>query len=157
MAAFITLRNERERRRLQRAGSIIFSGPVPVASLASAIKGLEINEQRGDQLRARLLEVTRHLARTVDAAGFERSSQTEFPIVNLVIGALSEVVGASKIMWDAGVLLTPSVFPAAPLNRGGLRMSLTASHTDEELSRADNALRRLASRTAASTNGSSRS
>ncbi len=145
MAAFITLRNSEERHKLQRTGSIIFSGPVPVASLATAIRGLEINQKRGAELRARLLAVTRQVIASVDSAGLQRSSTTEFPIVNVVIGSLRPVVHASRLMWDEGVLLTPSVFPAAPLNRGGLRMSLTASHTDEELERAHRALIRLAS------------
>ena len=145
MAAFITLRNSEERHLLQQAGSIIFSGPVPVASLATAIKGLEINQKRGGELRARLLAVTRQVIASVDSAGLQRSSTTEFPIVNVVIGSLRPVVHASRLMWDEGVLLTPSVFPAAPLNRGGLRMSLTASHSDEELAKADRAISKLAS------------
>jgi acyl carrier protein len=145
MGAFITLRNSEERHLLQQAGSIIFSGPIPVASLATAIKSLEINQQRGNQLRDRLLAATRRVIDSVESAGLQRSSMTQFPIINVVIGSLRPVVHASRLMWDEGVLLTPSVFPAAPLNRGGLRMSLTASHSDEELAKADRAISKLAS------------
>ena len=38
-----------------------------------------------------------------------------------------------KRMWEDGILFTPSAFPAAPLNRGGIRLSITASNTEEQV------------------------
>ncbi len=144
MAAFVTVRSDAERRRLQQASTLVFSGPVPVASLASALAGLEVNDQRGDVLRWRLLEVTRDLIDAVEGAGLQRDGTSEFPIVNVPIGSVDKTIAATRLMWDEGVLLTPSVFPAAPLSRGGLRMSVTASHTDHEIALTQAAISRLA-------------
>ncbi len=144
MAAFISVRNSAEKALYQRASTVVFSGPIPVASLASAIAGLEVNARCGDVLRAHLLEATRDLIRSVRRAGLPRDGTGYFPIVNVPIGSVDRTIAATKLLWDEGVLLTPSVFPAAPLNRGGLRMSLTSSHTEQELAIATAAMERLA-------------
>ena len=143
MAAFVTVRSDVERRRMQQASTLVFSGPIPVASLASALAGLEVNDRRGDVLRWRLLEATRDIIEAVENSGLQRDGTSDFPIVNVPIGSVDKTIAATRLMWDEGVLLTPSVFPAAPLSRGGLRMSLTASHTDHEIALARSAISRL--------------
>ena len=49
--------------------SYIYSGPVPVASLASALLGLEVNRRRGDDLRVLLWHANPEPARAPGQAG----------------------------------------------------------------------------------------
>ncbi len=59
-----------------------------------------------------------------------------FPIAGVVIGDISRMIRACKILWDFGILITPAIYPAVPLNRNLLRFSMTAVNTPEEVDRA---------------------
>jgi 7-keto-8-aminopelargonate synthetase-like enzyme len=63
-----------------------------------------------------------------------------------VIGGVDETVRASQIAWEHGLLITPGVFPAVAMNRGGLRFSVTAANTEEEIELAVRALRDIRAR-----------
>lgn len=116
--------------------TIIFSGPSPTASLASALAGLQLNQQDGDERRARLFRLTHKLITGARAIGFEVQGDHFFPIVSVVIGKTAEVIEACRILWEYGILITPSVYPVVPLSRGLTRFSVTAANTDEEIDRA---------------------
>jgi len=112
---------------------MVFSGPVPTASLASALAGLAVNEREGDELRARLLAVTRRTADGLRDLGFAVGDDGVFPIITVTIGNVTDTVEACRALWDRGILLTPAVFPAAPIDAGGVRLTLTASHDDADI------------------------
>ncbi len=54
LAAFIACPTEMKRLLKTAAPPYLYSGPSPVASLATTLAGLEVNERRGDALRADL-------------------------------------------------------------------------------------------------------
>jgi 7-keto-8-aminopelargonate synthetase-like enzyme len=135
MAALVTCSSRYPRRLFESATTMVFSGPIPVASLASALAGLDVNRQEGDALRARLHGLTARLVDGLHRLGFDVGEHRGFPIVNVVIGGPSAVTVASEVLWRAGVLATPSVFPAAPIESGGVRFTLTASNTEAEVDR----------------------
>ena len=60
-----------------------YGGPVPVASLATTLLGLEANERRGDELRAQLWHRTRTLLDHLDKLGVATSNISGFPLVEL--------------------------------------------------------------------------
>ena len=108
----------------------------PVASLATALAGLKINRERGDILRQRIAGLTRRLLNGFIAAGFDLAEHRGFPIVNVELGGPDAVLRGLAMMWEAGLVVTPSVFPAASLSRGGVRFSVTADNTEDEVDRA---------------------
>ncbi len=134
MAAFVTCNSPDQRYRFERASTMIFGGPIPVASLASALAGLEVNRTQGDAIRAELWRLTNKLLTGINELGFEVAS-TSFPIINVVLGDSEIVVEACNILWRHGILMTPSVFPAMPLDNGGVRFTLTSANTDDEVDR----------------------
>src|SRR5262249_1083387 len=95
----------------------------------------------GDDLRRRLLALTRRLADGARALGFELGNASDFPIVTVTIGRPADTAAACRTLWDHGVLITPALFPAVPLDRGGLRFSITAANPEAEV---DGALEALA-------------
>jgi 7-keto-8-aminopelargonate synthetase-like enzyme/acyl-CoA synthetase (AMP-forming)/AMP-acid ligase II/acyl carrier protein len=133
MAAFVGCRDDAERHRFEMASTMIFSGPVPVASLASALAGLDVNAVEGDRRRARLWSLTERLLDGVRALGLTSENASGFPIVNVVLGRTAHVLAACEVLWEHGILLTPAIFPAVPLHRGGVRFTLTADHTDAQV------------------------
>jgi acyl carrier protein len=133
LAAFVTANDAARRAELQFASTSVFSGPIPVASLASSISALDVNEAEGDGLRRHVRDLATRMIIGARNLGFEVESQLAFPIVTIVLGDLTKVELGCRILWDQGILLTPAVFPAAPLDKGGVRFTLTAANTVSEV------------------------
>ncbi len=144
MGAFITVRTPAERRQLEESGTLVFSGPVPTASLASALAGLAVNAESGDVIRARLRRLTDRLVTGVRDLGLGGDNRVGFPIVNVVIGSMAEAAEAASILWKHGLLVTPSIYPAVPLDACGVRFTVTAANTDLEIDQALAALAEVA-------------
>jgi acyl carrier protein len=144
MAAFVSCTDEDEKRRLAMASTAVFSGPCPTASLASALAGLKISQDdEGSVIRRRLLGLTRQLVEGARALGFGVDNNGLFPLVTVRIGAVPEVIKACNVLWEHGILITPALFPAVPVDCGGLRFTLTAANTEEQVWRAIAALRNV--------------
>ncbi|MEZ5408201.1 MAG: pyridoxal phosphate-dependent aminotransferase family protein [Acidimicrobiales bacterium] len=135
LAAFVTCRDPDERARFEQASTAVFSGPVPVASLATALAGLAVNAERGDELRRHLHRLTVRAIEGARERGWVIDNPLAFPVIKLVTGGVERTIAASRVMWEHGILFTPSVFPAAPVDRGGFRISLTAANTDDDVDR----------------------
>jgi acyl carrier protein len=133
MAAFVTASSVAMRADLQMVSTSVFSGPIPVASLASALAAIDVNEREGDALRTKVRSLTMRLIAGARDLGFEVDSQLAFPIVTIVLGDLVTVERSCRILWDEGILLTPAVFPAMPLDRGGVRFTITAANSASEV------------------------
>ncbi len=133
-----------ERDIYRMSSSLVFSGPIPVASLASGIAALEVNAREGDALRSELYRLTKRLIDGVRTIGLVTDSDTYFPIVNVPLGSGANVAAACDVLWRHGIIITPSVFPAAPLGRGGVRFSITAANTDADVDKALDALDEVA-------------
>jgi 8-amino-7-oxononanoate synthase len=59
LLAFVACAPELKRLLKVTAPPYLYSGPSPVASLASVLVGLQVNQARGDELRATLWQRTR--------------------------------------------------------------------------------------------------
>lgn len=138
--AFITCHDQKMKDLFRSASTFIFSGPSPVASLASALAGVQLNQRDGESWRANLHALTRRLIVGAKAMGFEVINDNDFPIVCVVIGRTPDVIAACKILWEYGILITPALYPIVPRDRGLLRFSITAANTEEEIDRSLEAL-----------------
>ncbi len=142
MAAFVSCANEAEKRLLSMASTAVFSGPCPTASLASALAGLRISQDdEGSAIRRRLLRLSEQLVAGARALGFAVDNNGLFPLVGVRIGGVPDVVRACNVLWEHGILITPALFPAVPIDRGALRFTVTAANTEEQVRRALEALR----------------
>ncbi|MEM9459721.1 MAG: aminotransferase class I/II-fold pyridoxal phosphate-dependent enzyme [Myxococcota bacterium] len=138
--AFITCTDQAIKDRFRSASTFIFSGPSPVASLASAIAGLALNRAEGDAWRARIYSLTHRLVTGSEALGYEVVNDNHFPIVGVVIGSTEDVIMACHVLWEYGILITPALYPIVPMGRGLLRFSITAANAPEEIERSLDAL-----------------
>jgi 7-keto-8-aminopelargonate synthetase-like enzyme len=73
--------------------------------------------------------------------GFAVDNNEMFPLVSIKIGYVPEVIKACKVLWGHGILITPALFPAVPIDRGALRFTVTAANTEEQVRQALEALR----------------
>ena len=141
MVAFVSCADEDEKRRLAMASTAVFSGPCSTASLASALAGLKVSrDEEGSVIRRRLLDLTRQLVTGARDLGFTVNGNEMFPLMSVRIGAVSDVVKACDVLWEHGILITPALFPAVPVDSGALRFTVTAANTEEQVRAAVEAL-----------------
>lgn len=109
------------------------SGPCSTASLAILLSGIELNEKKGEAARAKLLALTRLAVKGLRDLGFLVDNDNDFPIVSVWVGDNDRLIEASKILWDAGVLLTLGPYPMIPKGHEELRITITSANTEKEV------------------------
>jgi 8-amino-7-oxononanoate synthase len=113
----------------------LYSGPSPVASLATVLAGFDVNERRGDQLRASVFAKTQRVLDCLEQVGAQTPNHSGFPIVEVPL-ADHELIGeVGRLLFDRGIYVTLAVYPLVPRNEVGIRVQMTAANTDAEVDR----------------------
>ena len=133
LAAFITCPPEMKRLLKTAAPPYLYSGPSPVASLATTLAGLEVNERRGDALRSSLWTKTERVLDALDHLGVHTPNHDGFPIIEVPLGHPDQIGEVGKFLFDNGVYVTLAAYPLVPRNEVGFRVQLTAANTDEQV------------------------
>jgi 8-amino-7-oxononanoate synthase len=113
------------------ARSAIFSAAPPPASMAAAIKALEIVEREPER-RKNLWENARFMKREFETLGFD-TGESESPVIPLVVGEDLDAYAMTMKLQERGVFANPVVSPAVPKGRSMMRTSYMATHTAEHL------------------------
>ncbi|MDT9699209.1 aminotransferase class I/II-fold pyridoxal phosphate-dependent enzyme [Streptomyces sp. P17] len=146
LLAFVALPTELKNRLKTAAAPYLYSGPSPTASLATALAGLDANDRRGDTLRADLhrktARVLDHLA-TLDVQCLNRDG---LPILEVPLADPDDLDAVARYLWDEGIYVTLAAYPLVPRDRVGFRVQITALNSDEDISRLNGTLTRLAAR-----------
>ncbi len=116
------------------ARSEIFSAAPPPASVAAAMKALEIVEREPER-RKHLWENTAYMKHELEVLGFD-TGDTASPVVPLVVGEDVKAFVMTKRLQEEGVFVNPVVAPAVPPGRAMIRTSYMATHEREHLDRA---------------------
>jgi 8-amino-7-oxononanoate synthase len=111
----------------------VYGGPVPVAALATALLGLDINERRGDELRSQLYQRTRAVLDHLDKLGVATSNVSDFPIVELALADPEDLFPVGRYLFDRGVYVTLAPYPVVPRDEVGFRIQLTAANTPDQV------------------------
>src|SRR6478735_5912427 len=111
----------------------LYSGPSPVASLATVLEGLRVNEVRGDQLRARLHQLTGRVLDRVHELGITTPNESGFPIIEVALADADSVDEVGELLFRRGIYATMAVYPLVPREEVGFRIQLTAANTDEQV------------------------
>ena len=120
------------------ARSAIFSAAAPPACVAAALAALDL-VQREPERRKQLWENARHLKRSLDALGFDTGDSAS-PVIPVVVGTDEAAYRAVMRLQELGVFANPVVSPAVPPGRAMIRTSAMATHTQEHLDRAVEAM-----------------
>jgi hypothetical protein len=116
-----------------KSRSVIFSASMTPASIASALKALEIIEAE-PQRRARLLDIAEKMHNGFRAMGFDTGVSVT-PVVPVHIGEQVKCFRFWKALHEAGVFANPVIPPAVEAGHALIRTSFMATHTDEQLDR----------------------
>jgi 8-amino-7-oxononanoate synthase len=146
LLAFIACPTEMKNLLKVAAPPYLYSGPSPTASLATVLKGLEVNEQRGDELRALLCEHTLRVLDCLAELDVYTPNRSGYPIVEIPISDHRRIAEVGRLLFDRGVYVTLAAYPLVPKAEVGFRVQLTAANTHEEVTVLLDVLRELAER-----------
>ena len=113
------------------ARSQIFSAALPPASVASISRAIDLisnDMNRKDKLWAN----SERLKKGFKKAGFD-IGKTQTPIVPVFVGEMDTCFKMWRATLDGGIFTTPVIPPAVPPNRCMMRVTLMATHTDEQI------------------------
>jgi 8-amino-7-oxononanoate synthase len=146
LAAFLTCPPELKRLLKTAAPPYLYSGPSPIASLATVIAGLDLNEERGDVIRADLWRKTAAVLDCLDRLGVHTPNRTGFPIIEVPLARHEEIDAVGRFLFDEGIYVTLAAYPLVPRDEVGFRIQVTAANTDAEIEHLVDVLGRLANR-----------
>ncbi len=128
------------------AAPYLYSGPSPTASLATALAGLDVNDERGDEIRADLYRRTARFLSHLRALGVATPNTDGLPIVEIPLADADDLDAVASFLWEHGIYVTLASYPLVPRDRVGFRVQITAANTDEEIEELCQVLTRLAGR-----------
>ncbi len=113
------------------ARSLIFSASITPAALGAVNKALEIIQSEPGR-RERLWEITRIMNKELTAMGYN-TGNTETAIIPVFIRDEEKTFKLWLFLRDFGIFTNPVVAPGVPPQDAMIRISFTATHTDENL------------------------
>ncbi len=146
LLAFIACPTEIKDMIKVAAPPYLYSGPSPVASLATVLAGLEVNEKRGDQLRRDVAVRTARVLENLARLGVHTPNRSGFPVIEVPL-ARHELIGdVGRFLFDRGIYVTLAAYPLVPRSEVGFRVQVTAANTDAETEHLNRTLAELADR-----------
>lgn len=133
MLAFLAVPKEVKEHLKIAASPYLYSGPVPVASLATTLAGFDVNATRGDRIRASLHDKTRTVLATVSRLGLACPNRSGLPIIEIPLSRPDDLQAVWQYLFDAGIYVTPAAYPLVPRSQVGFRIQVTSANSTEEI------------------------
>ncbi len=133
LLAFIACTTEIKEALKVAAPPYLYSGPAPIASLASVLAGLDVNAARGDLIRADVYGKTRQVLDHLDKLGVYTSNTSGFPLVAVALSDPDDLEAVGRALFDRGIYTTLAPYPGVPRDQVSFRIQVTAPNTQDEL------------------------
>jgi 8-amino-7-oxononanoate synthase len=146
LAAFVACPTQLKELLRTAAPPYLYSGPSPIASLATVLAGLEANEVRGDAIRTDLWRKTAQVLECLDKLGVHTPNRSGFPIVEVPLARHEDIDAAGRFLFENGVYVTLAAYPLVPKSEVGFRIQVTAANTQAEIEQLIDVLGKLANR-----------
>ncbi|MEZ5993771.1 MAG: aminotransferase class I/II-fold pyridoxal phosphate-dependent enzyme [Planctomycetota bacterium] len=124
----------------------IYTTAIPIALAAANLEALKILRKEGEQLRLRLATNTALLRGKLESAGFELTGK--YHVLGIRMNSPEEAMFISHEVEFHGILVHPMRWPTVPEGKDCLRISVTAAHSEEDIARLVEALKKARSSTA---------
>jgi glycine C-acetyltransferase len=132
-----------------RARPFLFSTSHPPSVAATCIAAFDLLEEE-PQLMDQLWANTRFFKRELGALSFNIGGQntpaSETPITPIIIGDGKLTMDFSRELFKGGVFATGIAFPTVPEGKARIRTIMSATHTQDQLSRALEVLKKVGKR-----------
>lgn len=133
MLAFIACTAEVKRLLKVTAPPYLYSGPVPTASLATMLAGLDVNAGRGDAIRADLHRKTGRVLEHLRRLGVATLNDSGFPLIEIPLSRPEDLLPVGRALLERGIYVTLAPYPGVPREEVGFRIQVTAANTDDEI------------------------
>ena len=111
----------------------LYSGPSPVASLATTIAGLDVNERRGDEIRADTYRRTARVLDRLHELGIYTPNHSGYPLIEVPLADHDDIDVVGRYLFDRHVYVTMAAYPLVPKDEVGFRIQVTAANDDEQI------------------------
>jgi 8-amino-7-oxononanoate synthase len=111
----------------------LYSGPSPIASLATTMVGLQVNEERGDINRFEMYRKTKRVMDRLHELDIYTPNQTGFPLIEVPLANHEDIDAVGRYLFDRGVYVTMAAYPLVPKDEVGFRIQVTAANADDEI------------------------
>lgn len=132
-----------------RARPFLFSTSHPPSVAATCIAAFEVLEEE-PELIDKLWGNTRFFKKELGLLGFNigggNTPASETPITPIIVGEGKLAMDFSRELFKEGVFVTGIAFPTVPEGKARLRTIMSATHTQDQLSRALEVLKRVGKR-----------
>ncbi len=146
LLAFIALPTVLKDHVKVAASPYLYSGPSPVASLATTLAGFDVNESRGDEIRADVYRKTAAVLATVEDLGLACHNRSGLPILEIPVADPDHLLAVGRFLFDHGIYVTMAAYPLVPRSEVGFRIQVTAANSWEEIDQLRGTLRELSAR-----------
>jgi 8-amino-7-oxononanoate synthase len=133
LLAFLALPTSMKDHLKLAAAPYLYSGPSPTASLATVMAGFDVNESRGEDLRADLYRKTARVLETVHVRGIYTPNTSGLPIIELPLAPGTSIEEVGAILFQQGIYVTLAAYPLVPRDQVGFRVQVTAANGDDEI------------------------
>lgn len=133
LMAFLALPTSLKNLIKVAAPTYLYSGPSPIASLATVLAGMTVNESRGEAIRTDLQRKTGVVLETVRDLGMSTPNTSGLPIIELPLENADDIDAVGDFLFQRGIYVTLAAYPLVPRNQVGFRVQVTAANTDEEI------------------------
>jgi len=99
------------------------------------LAGLDVNERRGDLLRASIAEKTARVLDCLDRVGAHTPNHSGLPIVEVPLADHERIGEVGRMLFDRGIYVTLAAYPLVPREEVGFRVQITAANSDAEIDR----------------------
>lgn len=116
---------------INRGRPILFSTSLPPAVVKSATKAVELLSN-SSEYTDKLWSNAKLFKKELGKLGFD-TGKSETPITPVIIGNEAKSVEFSKKLFDAGVFVSPIIFPTVPKGTGRVRCMISAAHSKDNI------------------------
>jgi len=133
LLAFIALPSRLKDVLKVAAPPYLYSGPSPVASLATTLVGLDVNDRRGDVARHLAYGKTRRVLDCLRALDIHTPNQSGYPLIEVPLARHEDIDEVGRFLFDRGVYVTLAAYPLVPKDEVGFRVQITAANGDDQI------------------------
>jgi predicted pyridoxal phosphate-dependent acyltransferase len=123
------------------ARSFLFSTALPPSVAATCLAAIDVL-QREPELTERLWTNANSFRASLQADGFDTGG-SETPIIPIIVGDPARTMAFSQRLLEEGICAQGIVYPTVALERGRVRLIVTAQHTTEDLEFARDVLKKV--------------
>jgi 8-amino-7-oxononanoate synthase len=111
----------------------LYSGPSPIASLATTLTGLEVNDKRGDRYRYEMYRKTKRVFERLRELDIYTPNESGFPLIEIPLANHEDIDSVGRYLFDRGIYVTMAAYPLVPKDEVGFRLQVTAANGDDEI------------------------